>query len=338
MRFPRFARFLTALALGLATLAPAGAEPLAKTLFGGKDLPSAGAPQSHGFYSKGCFGGGVGVAPDGPHWQVMRLSRNRRWGHPAMISLLERLSERAHADGWNGLLIGDVSQPRGGPMVTGHASHQLGLDADIWFQPMPAQRLSAGQRENVGAQSLLKKGTLTVDERKWTRAHEAVLRDAAQFPEVERIFVHPGVKKKLCDTVAGDRAWLHKIRPFWGHDDHFHVRISCPPGSSGCRRQHAQPAGTGCDASLAWWFTEEPWKPSPGPAKPKARDVMTMASLPNACRAVLAAAPVSSARAATVGGDGGASALAYGTIDPARVLRAMDAARVPRPMPRPAMQ
>lgn len=334
--FPRIAKAAAVLALGLAVLVPARAEPLAKTLFGAKALPSNGEARVHGFYSKGCFGGGLAIATDGPHWQAMRLSRNRRWGHPAMISLLERLSEKAARDGWRGLLIGDISQPRGGPMLTGHASHQIGLDADVWFEPMPRRRLSPDQRETMSARSLLKKGTLHVDERKWTPAHEAVLRDAAQFPEVERIFVHPGVKKKLCDTVTGERSWLNKIRPFWGHDDHFHIRISCPPGSPDCRRQRAQPPGEGCGKQLAWWFTEEPWRPSPEPKKPKARDIMTMASLPPACQTVLDDPAVPSAMAATAGGTGQARALAYGTVDPARTLSALDAADVPRPQPRPA--
>ena len=60
-----------------------------------------------------------------------------------MIKLIERLSREAAADGWPGLLLGDISQPRGGPMLSGHASHQIGLDADIWLNPMPNRKLSA---------------------------------------------------------------------------------------------------------------------------------------------------------------------------------------------------
>src|SRR5690606_24849244 len=102
---------LVAAALGAGILAegPAtAAEPLAKTLFGAQKLPAAAAPKSYGFYSKGCFSGGVAIAVDGPNWQAMRLSRNRRWGHPAMIGTLEKLSREAAADGWPGLLVGDI--------------------------------------------------------------------------------------------------------------------------------------------------------------------------------------------------------------------------------------
>lgn len=285
--------------------APAQAEQLAKTLFGAKRLPAATEPRSYGFYSKGCFSGGVAIATDGPTWQAMRLSRNRRWGHPTMIALIEKLSRDAVADGWPGLLLGDISQPRGGPMLTGHASHQIGLDADIWLNPMPDRRLTARERENMSAVSMIKKGGLTVDDRIWTPAHAKLLRRAANYPEVERILVHPGIKKKLCDTVKGDRSWLRKVRPFWGHDYHFHVRIGCQPGSSGCKEQAATTPGDGCDKSLAWWFTEEPWRPNKNPDAPKARDLMKMSSLPKACMAVLNAPGPDSEEAVTYHGRGG---------------------------------
>jgi penicillin-insensitive murein endopeptidase len=307
----RIAGALVAIAVGAAVLAEGmaiAAEPLAKTLFGAQKLPAAVTPKSYGFYSKGCFSGGVAIATDGPNWQAMRLSRNRRWGHPAMIATLEKLSREASADGWPGLLIGDISQPRGGPMLSGHASHQIGLDADIWFTPMPDRRLSDDEREKIGSESMLKGDTLLVDDRKWTRAHAAVLKRAASYREVERILVHPGIKKKLCETVSGDRSWLRKVRPFWGHDSHFHVRIGCQPGSVGCKEQDAVPAGEGCDKSLAWWFTEEPWRPATGPAQPRARDIMTMAALPTECKAVLDAPAPASEAAVTVHGRGFAAA------------------------------
>jgi penicillin-insensitive murein endopeptidase len=308
----RLARAAALAAVGLASLSLAGLEgnsmaasQLAKDLFGGKELPSAETAQSIGFYSKGCFAGGVGLPLDGPTWQVMRPSRNRNWGHPAMIALLERFSRDAVADGWNGLLVGDISQPRGGPMRTGHASHQVGLDADIWFGPMPSTPYSMAGREKIGAKSLLRPGTNNVlDERRWDPVYARLLKRAASYPEVERIFVNPGIKKKLCETVTGDRSWMNKIRPYWGHDEHFHVRIGCQPGSAGCKPQQGTGTGDGCDKSLAWWFTEEPWRPNENPDAPKARDLMTMASLPKQCQAVLdAPSPASFEAALFKGGE-----------------------------------
>jgi len=308
-------------ALAFSGLEPTGAsaDELAKNLFGAEKLPAATAAQSIGFYSKGCFAGGVAIATDGPTWQAMRLSRNRRWGHPTMINLIEKLSREATADGWPGLLVGDISQPRGGPMLTGHASHQIGLDADIWFTPMPNRRLSPTERENMSAVSMVNEKTHLVKDKLWTPAHTLLLKRAASYPEVERILVNPGIKKKLCDTVTGDRSWLRKVRPFWGHDYHFHVRIGCQPGSPGCKRQEATPKDEGCDKSLAWWFTEEPWRPATGPQKPRARDIMTMASLPRECRAVLNAPNPVSEAAVTVGGMGSAVAAAPAAPEPATV-------------------
>lgn len=286
----------------------AAAETLAKNLFGAQKLPAATAPASYGFYSKGCFSGGVAIATDGPTWQAMRLSRNRRWGHPKMIALIEKLSRDAAAkDGWPGLLLGDISQPRGGPMLTGHASHQIGLDADIWLTPMPKRKMSYDERENVSAVSMVKQSggkPPRINEDAWTDGRMRLLRRAASYPEVERILVNPAIKKKLCDTVTGDRSWLRKVRPFWGHDYHFHVRIGCQPGSSGCKGQAVTEAGDGCGAPLAWWFTAEPWRPNKNPDAPKARDKMTLASLPKACAAVLNAPEPESEAVVTYHGPG----------------------------------
>ncbi len=189
-------------------------------------------------------------------------------------------------------------------MRDGHASHQIGLDADIWFQPMPREPYSMAQREKVPFVSMLKPDSLTVDDRRWTESRTLLLKRAASYPQVERILVHPGIKKKLCDTVTGDRSWLRKIRPFWGHDAHFHIRIGCQPGSPDCKKQAAVPADDGCGKSLAWWFTEEPWRPNKNPDAPKARDIMTMANLPKECRLVLQAPGPVSAEAATYYGNG----------------------------------
>jgi penicillin-insensitive murein DD-endopeptidase len=262
----------------------------ARDLFGARALPAQMPAAAHGFYSKGCLAGGIAIPTDGATWQAMRLSRNRRWGHPDMIALIERLSRDAAAhDGWPGLLVGDISQPRGGPMLSGHASHQVGLDADIWLTPMPSRRLSAREREDMEARSVLQDGTLFVDPNKWSQAHGRVIMRAAGYSEVERIFVHPGIKQKLCDTYQGDRSALGKVRPYYGHHYHFHIRMKCPAGSTGCTPQAPIGRGTGCDASLAWWFTDEPWAPAdapPDPNPPRPR-LTQLSELPRACAMIL---------------------------------------------------
>jgi penicillin-insensitive murein endopeptidase len=289
----------------------------AKAIFGAVTLPTQGSPRSIGFYAKGCLSGAVALPTDGPTWQAMRLSRNRRWGRPEMIALLERLSrDAAKYDGWPGILVGDISQPRGGPMFNGHASHQIGLDADVWLTPMPSRTLTAAERESLPFTSMLEKNKfLTIDDNVWTESRARLLMRAASYPEVERIFVNPAIKKKMCETWTGDRTNLGKLRPEYGHDSHFHIRIRCPAGSVGCTSQAPVPAGDGCDKSLAWWLGPEPWaKPKPGaksPAKP--REVM-VSDLPKACQAVLNAPPVASAGVATFGAKAAAATAATGTL------------------------
>ncbi len=294
---PFFALLIT-VSFVTAPLVDAFAATPAKRLFGAKRLPAVMTPATHGFYNKGCLAGGMAIPHDGPNWQAMRPSRNRRWGHPNMIRLLERLSIDAKKRGWNGLMIGDISQPRGGPMLSGHASHQVGLDADIWLRPMPDRRWSRQEREKTSAISVLKKGTVRVNNRVWTKAHEGLIKTAAQYRQVQRIFVHPGIKKKLCDTVKGDRRWLNKVRPYWGHHYHMHVRLRCQPGSPGCKSQQSTGSGTGCDKTLAWWFNvafakkkkvkkKKIVKKKKKRKKKRSRRYKIMADLPQACRVVL---------------------------------------------------
>ncbi|MFL5063850.1 MAG: penicillin-insensitive murein endopeptidase, partial [Xanthobacteraceae bacterium] len=135
----------------------------AKELFGRKPTPAPLAARSIGFYSKGCLAGAVALPINGETWQVMRLSRNRNWGHPSLVRLLERLSEKGTKVGWPGLLVGDISQARGGPMLTGHASHQVGLDADIWLTPMPDRELTRVEREETSATMMVAPDRKDVD-------------------------------------------------------------------------------------------------------------------------------------------------------------------------------
>lgn len=262
----------------------------AKELFARRTEPASGmAARSIGFYSRGCLAGGVAMQVNGDAWQVMRLSRNRNWGHPELVETMERIARQGRAEGvWPGLLVGDLAQPRGGPMLTGHTSHQIGLDADVWFTPMPERRLSRREREEMSATNMVRRDRRDVDPRRWTRGHVEILRIAAQQPRVERVLVNAAIKKAVCRDARGDRSWLSKIRPFWGHNYHFHVRIKCPAGDPTCRPQDPVPAGEGCDATLDWWFTDAVLNPKPDP-KWKPRPPLTMTQLPDACRLVLEA-------------------------------------------------
>jgi penicillin-insensitive murein endopeptidase len=188
-------------------------------------------------------------------------------------------------NGWPGLLVGDISQPRGGPMITGHASHQVGLDADIWLTPMPDRKLTRAEREELSATNMVRADLLDVDPSAWTPGHTALIKAASSEPAVARIFVNAAIKKALCREAGSDRGWLRKVRPMFGHNYHFHVRLACPRGDAACDDQDTPPRGDGCGAELSAWFTPQMLYPKPGKPRPPLR----MAQLPPECGRVLVA-------------------------------------------------
>ncbi len=293
---------IRAVVIALMLAAPANAEKLANKLFGAMSLPSADDPMPIGSYAKGCAAGLVELPETGPTWQAMRLSRNRNWGHPEMISFLVDLSQTAAAIGYGrGLYIGDISQPRGGPMTSGHASHQIGLDADIWMLPPRSLGLSEGEREDISSIPVRSAYQRSVT-KNWTKTHHRLLQEAALDPRVDRIFVAAAVKIEMCKTArASDKKWLQKIRPVAGHDTHFHVRLKCPKGARLCETQTPTVAelsknGDGCDETLTWWVTDYLDPPKPTKKKKPSEDdaprkkgprEFTLADLPKQCRNVL---------------------------------------------------
>jgi penicillin-insensitive murein DD-endopeptidase len=282
--------------------APAHAETLANKLFGAMAAPSSQDSMPIGSYAKGCAAGLVELPETGPTWQAMRLSRNRNFGQPEMVQFLMDLSAAARDIGFGrGLYIGDISQPRGGPMTSGHASHQIGLDADIWMLPPRSLNLSEAEREEISSIPVRSADQRSVTEN-WTRRHRELLKQAALDPRVDRIFVAAAVKIEMCQTAKrADKKWLQKIRPVAGHDTHFHVRLKCPKGAQLCETQTPTVAelsknGDGCDETLMWWVTDYLDPPKSDGKKPKEDDApkkkgprdFTMADLPKQCKGVLA--------------------------------------------------
>jgi penicillin-insensitive murein endopeptidase len=285
-----FPHWLLAVALAVATnCAAVAAEPPASAMFGAAVRPSDGAPASHGEYARGCLSGAVRAPESGPGWQFMRPSRNRNWGHPSAVAFIADMGAAARAIGWPRILIGDVSQPRGGPMTSGHASHQLGLDIDIWLLRPAAEPYDVATRETLPAVSVVTRDRRGVTDG-FGPEQAALIRAAAEHPAVARIFVNAAIKDALCRAAPpGDRAWLRRVRPWWGHDAHFHVRLNCPADSPGCVDQAPPPPGDGCDATLAWWFSDEALNP-PRPARPAPpKTPLTLAALPPVCAGVVKA-------------------------------------------------
>jgi penicillin-insensitive murein DD-endopeptidase len=237
--------------------------------------PAAGPPSAIGAYAGGCVQGAVSLPLSGTGYQVVRPSRHRSFGHPDLIGFIKRLAGAVKIKKLGVLIVGDLAQARGGPTPSGHRSHQSGLDVDLWYTfPAPAAQrpLTSSERERTSPGVLvdLKTRNLTP---LWSPAISKRLELAASDPAVDRIFVHPAVKRALCAQFSPKAEWLRRIRPWWGHHDHFHVRLRCPIDSPDCEAQDPLPGEAqqevpfddGCGTTLDWWFTEEARSPAPRP-------------------------------------------------------------------------
>ncbi|HYD32137.1 MAG TPA: penicillin-insensitive murein endopeptidase [Azospirillaceae bacterium] len=260
-----------------ATQAPA-AEPASWNTVRG---PVAGPARSIGGYARGCVAGAVALPQEGAGFQVIRLSRQRFFGHPLLVDFLRNFGRKMEKAKLGVALVGDMSQPRGGPMSFGHASHQIGLDVDIWLR-LDLPKLSPGARENVREVSMVDFTSQWVDRRAWTDAQAEMIRLAAGDPRVSRIFVNPVIKQALCRRDWADRSWLRMVRPWHGHDGHMHVRLNCPADSPACEAQKPLPPGDGCDEAGSWLPTAK-LAARPVPANPQPPKM----TLPAACSRLL---------------------------------------------------
>lgn len=241
--------------------------------------PVAGKAQSIGGYSNGCIIGAQPLALKGTGYQVIRSARNRYYGHPQLLDYLKQLGQKAQQSGLPPILIGDMGMPAGGRFSSGHASHQTGLDADIWLRFGPMDDETAKNPAGL-ATLMVNRDAQVVDERVWTPKQTTLIKLAAQDPRVNRIFVNPAIKVKLCNTAGSDRAWLQKIRPWYGHDSHIHVRLSCPADAQNCENQAPLPTGDGCGSELYSWF-------EPAPADSSKPKVKSLPVAPVQCQMLL---------------------------------------------------
>jgi penicillin-insensitive murein endopeptidase len=244
--------------------------------------PRSAPPRSIGTYAAGCLDGAVALPPSGPGYEVLHLDRHRRYGHPVLIDFVRRFATEARRRRLGVLLVGDLGQARGGPTPSGHRSHQTGLDADIAYtvpKGFPRRRLTSKERESIGPPAVVDLTTHKLTAYWQPRVLE-LLQLAASDPAVERIFVNPVVKREACAGARPGTEWLRKLRPWWLHHDHFHVRMRCPPDSLECEAQPPIGPDDGCGESLRWWFTEDSkvtserrtHEPAPPPALPAACD------------------------------------------------------------------
>ncbi len=253
-----------------------------------KPWPSRG--EALGGYVAGCLAGAESLPPDGDGFVVMRPSRKRHYGHPATLETLRLAARKFRDQGHGSIRIGDLSQARGGPTLTGHRSHQSGLDADLWLLPLQpgAPSPTLDERENLEAPLFVSEDGLSVRRDLWTSAQTELVRLLSSSADAERVFVNAAIKRHLCDTVPRkNRDWLGRVRPWWGHDRHVHLRLRCPSADTRCKTQEQVPAGDGCDETLAWWFTEEARLKTAEETAP----VTKLPELPEDCAAILVDPP-----------------------------------------------
>jgi Murein endopeptidase len=257
----------------------ASSASLAATPWQKVTQPIAGSSQSIGAYANGCIVGAEALPLQSSGYQVMRTDQRRYFGHPDLVRFIQRLSQQVQDRGMGTMLIGDMGMPAGGRFNGGHASHQSGLDVDIFLQ-LPKTRWSSAQLLKPQALDLVAADGKRVVPSLWQPEIGSLIKMAAQDNEVVRIFVNPAIKQQLCLEAGADRDWLRKVRPWFQHRAHMHVRLRCPANSLECEEQALPPAGDGCGAELQSWF--EP--PKPGTIKPVKK---TPPPLPPSCQALL---------------------------------------------------
>ncbi len=244
---------------------PAAKAGLLSVLFGhgpgSLTGPTTGPSHSIGTPANGCLAGGRPLPLSGPGWQVLRPDRDRYWGNQALVDFLRDKAGAAHADGLGTLLVADMAQARGGPMPSDHGSHQTGVDVDILYRLARAP-LTADERDHPDLTGVVRPDG-SLDPRRWGEDQERLVRLFARDPRVDRIFVNPQIKRALCRWARGDRTWLRRVRPWWGHMEHFHVRIQCPVGDMDCRSGPLPPPGDGCGGELRSWIDSGAWKGRP---------------------------------------------------------------------------
>ena len=134
----------------------------------------------------------------------------RRWGTAKLIATIERVLAEWHLahPTMPQILIGDLSRPHGGVFDQrygglGHASHQNGLDADIYY-PRADHRLLA--------------------------AYKPDLIDHALAQDLLDRFVAAGAQFVFIGTRTHLRGPRKVVEVIAHHNDHMHVRIFPPRG------------------------------------------------------------------------------------------------------------
>ena len=139
----------------------------------------------------------------------------------------------------------------------------------------------------MSARAVVEPGPHEVVEDEWTPALGGMIRRAALDPRVERIFVAPGIKKKLCETTGSDRDWLRRCAPIMGTTTISTSACPARPAHRAAPRPRRRPATAAAPILISGSRRALGAADSPAPDRP-----LMLADLPSACRTVLQADPV----------------------------------------------
>jgi penicillin-insensitive murein DD-endopeptidase len=205
-----------------------------------------------GFYTNGKIIGAAAIPLEGLGLLKLFQPRNRHYASTDLISLLLWTAETISAGfpGGERMQIGDSSAENGGP-ISGHASHQNGLDVDIAYFRLD-HREQDPQAVDGFQESFVKEGQVT--ENFDTIRNWETIKLVVSTGRVNRIFVDAAIKKAMClhaeslGEAAEKTETLRRLRVWPQHDDHFHLRLTCPTRSPECVPQEEPPAGSGCES------------------------------------------------------------------------------------------
>ncbi len=214
--------------------------------------------QAVGSYAKGTLIHDSTLALQGEGFVKLFVPRSRWYATSDLVGVIGYIASEmtTRFPNHERLQIGDVSQHGGGP-ISGHASHMIGLDADFAYFNV-SQREQDPQDVSGFKTSYVQNGKITKDfdiARNFT-----AMRVLVGTGRVNRIFVNEVVKKAICDysktlgpdptpvdpKLASIPVTLRRLRPWEGHDDHMHLRLTCPKASPRCVPQEEPPVGDGC--------------------------------------------------------------------------------------------
>jgi penicillin-insensitive murein endopeptidase len=240
--------------------------------------PFSRASESIGATSNGCILNAVALPMEGQGYQITHIDQKRFFGHADLIAMIDGAGKVVSKNYWGFILIGDLSAQKGGKILENHKSHQNGLDADILYR-MPDEKLSDEELMMPEEPDFVDTEKNRVNFNLWQNKNLEVLKYFATHDRVDRIFVNPAIKKSLCESQSGNRTWLSKLRPWWGHSEHFHVRLKCPEDSKNCLAQVPVSKSDDCNENLDWWLNE-----NISPSKPDDATQKVIQPIPTECQ------------------------------------------------------